>query len=193
VFIFLFKAYLHKDIPTIYMTLFYRVPHCEPTGWPLTGSSRPSQKIRHHRKVPTSRQRLATIFPHFPTFSHPPPRERLFFTLLRFIFRTARLKSAFCDFVKRFAARGRRDRPREMEHISRGSSFGDFVTILTERSMQDVTVERFRVIFTTIAITRKLYIVTVYIEYYTLYILSTTVIHANKNKTKRESALYSSN
>jgi hypothetical protein len=35
------------------------------------------------------------------------------------------------------------------------STFGDFITILTERSMQDVMVERFAVIFTAIAITRK--------------------------------------
>ncbi len=31
---------------------------------------------------------------------------------------------------------------REMENISRGSTFGDFVTIRTEASMQDVTVAR---------------------------------------------------
>jgi hypothetical protein len=29
-----------------------------------------------------------------------------------------------------------------MENVSRGSDFGDFVTILTEGSMQDVTVAR---------------------------------------------------
>jgi hypothetical protein len=34
------------------------------------------------------------------------------------------------------------DRPREMENISRGPTFGDFVTILTEVSMQDNTVAR---------------------------------------------------
>jgi hypothetical protein len=45
---------------------------------------------------------------------------------------------------------------REMENISRGPTFGDFVTILTERSMQDVMVERSRVIFMAIAITRKI-------------------------------------
>jgi hypothetical protein len=47
---------------------------------------------------------------------------------------------------------------REMENISRGSTrtFGDFVTILTDRSMRDVTVERSRVIFTAIVITRKI-------------------------------------
>ncbi len=45
---------------------------------------------------------------------------------------------------------------REMENISRGPIFRDFVTILTERSMQDVTVERFRVIFTAIVIARKI-------------------------------------
>jgi hypothetical protein len=44
----------------------------------------------------------------------------------------------------------------QMENISRGSTFGDFVTILTERSMQDVTVERSEVIFTAIAIARKI-------------------------------------
>jgi hypothetical protein len=32
--------------------------------------------------------------------------------------------------------------PREMENISRGSIFGDFVTICTVASMQDVTVAR---------------------------------------------------
>ncbi len=31
---------------------------------------------------------------------------------------------------------------REMENISRGSTFGDFVTIRTEGSMEDVTVAR---------------------------------------------------
>ncbi len=31
---------------------------------------------------------------------------------------------------------------REMENVSRGPTFGDLVTILTERSMQDVTVAR---------------------------------------------------
>jgi hypothetical protein len=35
-----------------------------------------------------------------------------------------------------------RGRTREMENISRGSGFGDFVTIRTEVSMQDVTVAR---------------------------------------------------
>jgi hypothetical protein len=39
-----------------------------------------------------------------------------------------------------------------MENISRVTTLGDFVTILTERSMQDVTVERSQVIFTVIAI-----------------------------------------
>jgi hypothetical protein len=33
-------------------------------------------------------------------------------------------------------------KPREMENISRGSTFGDHVTIRTEASMQDVTVAR---------------------------------------------------
>jgi hypothetical protein len=42
---------------------------------------------------------------------------------------------------------------REMENISRGPSFGDFVTILTERSMQDLTLERSQVIFA--AVTRN--------------------------------------
>ncbi len=45
---------------------------------------------------------------------------------------------------------------REMENISRDSAFGDYVTILTERSRRDVTVERSQVIFTAIAITRKI-------------------------------------
>jgi hypothetical protein len=31
---------------------------------------------------------------------------------------------------------------REMENISRGPTFGDFVTIRTEASMQDITVAR---------------------------------------------------
>jgi hypothetical protein len=34
-----------------------------------------------------------------------------------------------------------------MENMSRGSIFGDFVTILKKRSMQDVKVERSRVMF----------------------------------------------
>jgi hypothetical protein len=43
-----------------------------------------------------------------------------------------------------------------MENISKGPTFRDFVTILTETSMQDVTVARSREIFTAIAITRKI-------------------------------------
>jgi hypothetical protein len=35
--------------------------------------------------------------------------------------------------------------PREMENISRGPTFGDFVTIRTEASMQDITVARLQV------------------------------------------------
>ncbi len=35
-------------------------------------------------------------------------------------------------------------KPREMENISRGSTFGDFVTILTQGPMQDNTVARLR-------------------------------------------------
>jgi hypothetical protein len=31
---------------------------------------------------------------------------------------------------------------KEMENIRRGPTYGDFVTILTERSMQDITVTR---------------------------------------------------
>jgi hypothetical protein len=42
------------------------------------------------------------------------------------------------------------------EELSRGPTFRDFVTILTETSMQDVTVARSREIFTAIAITRKI-------------------------------------
>jgi hypothetical protein len=34
---------------------------------------------------------------------------------------------------------------REMENISRGPTFGDFVTILTEGSIQDVTVARLQI------------------------------------------------
>jgi hypothetical protein len=41
-------------------------------------------------------------------------------------------------------------RTREMENISRGPTFWDFVNILTERSIQYVTVERPQVIFTAI-------------------------------------------
>ncbi len=72
------------------------------------------------------------------------------------------------------------DLSREMENIS---TFGDFVTILTEKSMQDVTVERPRVIFTAIAITRKI------LQCYCVHI--GTVIPADI--TKGESALYSNN
>jgi hypothetical protein len=43
-----------------------------------------------------------------------------------------------------------------MENKRRGPIFGDFVTILTESSMQDVRVEMSRVIFTAIAIRRKI-------------------------------------
>jgi hypothetical protein len=79
--------------------------------------------------------------------------------------------------------------------ISRGSTFGDFVTILTERSMQDVTVERSRVNFSTNAITRK--IVQCYCVHrvvYTLYSFSTNVTPAYITRiTRGESALYSSN
>jgi hypothetical protein len=45
--------------------------------------------------------------------------------------------------------------PREMENISRGPTLGDFVTIFTDTSMQDVTVARSQEIFVAIAITRK--------------------------------------
>jgi hypothetical protein len=45
--------------------------------------------------------------------------------------------------------------PREMENISRGPTFGDFVTILTERSMQDVTVARSQIIFMVIGVHAK--------------------------------------
>jgi hypothetical protein len=38
-----------------------------------------------------------------------------------------------------------RDYPREMKNISRGPTFGDFVTISTEGSMQEVTVARLQV------------------------------------------------
>jgi hypothetical protein len=36
-------------------------------------------------------------------------------------------------------------KPRDMENISRGSTFGEFATILTEGSMQDVKVKDYRV------------------------------------------------
>ncbi len=85
-------AWVHKDIPTIYIKFFNRVHRCEPIGWPLTGSSRPSQKIRHLRKVPTSGQRLATIFPHLPGGDY--------FYIAEVYYRTARLKFVFCDFVR---------------------------------------------------------------------------------------------
>ncbi len=49
-----------------------------------------------------------------------------------------------------------------MENISWGPTFGDFVTILIETSMQDVTVARSQEIFVAIAIQEKLYSVTVY-------------------------------
>jgi hypothetical protein len=52
---------------------------------------------------------------------------------------------------------------REMENISRGSTFADFVTILTERSMQDVTFERSRVILQPLPLQEKLHSVAVYI------------------------------
>jgi hypothetical protein len=67
---------------------------------------------------------------------------------------------------------------RDEEYLSRGSTFGDFVTILTERLMQDITVERSRVIFTAIAITRKI-VLQCYCEHRvvcTLYSFSTRVI-----------------
>jgi hypothetical protein len=50
-----------------------------------------------------------------------------------------------------------------MENISRGPTFGDVVTILTERSMQDIKIEKSQEIFTAIVIKRKFYSVTVYI------------------------------
>jgi hypothetical protein len=43
------------------------------------------------------------------------------------------------------------DLAREIETLSRGPVFGYFVTILTERSMHNVTVERSQVIFTAVA------------------------------------------
>jgi hypothetical protein len=80
---------------------------------------------------------------------------------------------------------------REMKNIS---TFGDFVTILPEKSMQDVMVERSRVIFTAITITRKIlqcYCVHRVVYLYTLNSFLTTVIPADI--TKGESALYSNN
>jgi hypothetical protein len=44
-----------------------------------------------------------------------------------------------------------------MENIVRGPTFEDFVTILTERSMQDVTVARSRVILWSLPLQEKLY------------------------------------
>jgi hypothetical protein len=43
-----------------------------------------------------------------------------------------------------------------MENISRGPTFGDFVTIFTETSKQDVMDARSRKIVMAIAITRKI-------------------------------------
>jgi hypothetical protein len=78
-----------------------------------------------------------------------------------------------------------------MENIGRGPTFEDFVTILTERLMQDVTVARSRVIFIAIVITRK--ILQCYCGnrvMYTVQFQSTRVIPADI--TNGESALYSS-
>ncbi len=57
----------------------------------------------------------------------------------------ARLPSSFTWWSRAASARGRdsfKVSAREMENISRGSTFGDFVTLRTEASMQDVTVAR---------------------------------------------------
>jgi hypothetical protein len=43
-----------------------------------------------------------------------------------------------------------------MENISRGPTFGDFVTIHSKRSMQDVTVAMPQIIFMAVAVTRKI-------------------------------------
>jgi hypothetical protein len=48
-----------------------------------------------------------------------------------------------------------KERTIDMENISRGPTIGDFVTILTERSMQDVTVARSQIILMTIGIIQQ--------------------------------------
>jgi hypothetical protein len=58
---------------------------------------------------------------------HPPPRNPTAITIQDYL----KIKSILKLVV-----------PREMENISRGPNFGDFVTILTEGSMQDNTVAR---------------------------------------------------
>jgi hypothetical protein len=70
-----------------------------------------------------------------------------------------------------------------MEKISRSPTFGDFVTILTKRSMPDVTVARSKKIFMAIAMTRE-------IVPDTVLLCTATVIPAEVRKG--ESALYSS-
>jgi hypothetical protein len=89
-----------------------------------------------------------------------------------------------------------RQQSRVMENISRGPTFGDFVTILTERSEQDVTVEGSWVIFPAIAVTRKIVqCYCVHVVVYRLYVQlqSTTVIPADITKGESALYLYSSN
>jgi hypothetical protein len=50
--------------------------------------------------------------------------------------------SAFFGLVLSTPVRELKGRIREMKNIRRAPTFGDFVTIRTERSMQDVTVAR---------------------------------------------------
>jgi hypothetical protein len=52
--------------------------------------------------------------------------------------------------------------PREMENISRGPTFGDFVTILMDTSMQDVTVAKSQKILGPLPLQEMLYSVTEY-------------------------------
>jgi len=73
----------------------------------------------------------------------------------------------------------------EMENISTGPTFRDFVIILTERSVQDVMVARSRAIFTVVAITRKIvqrYCVQRVV--YTVRFQSTRIIPCRHNKRK---------
>jgi hypothetical protein len=54
--------------------------------------------------------------------------------------RSTKNKETYKKETASFKEDGTRLTPREMENISRGPIFGDFVTILTEGSMQDNTV-----------------------------------------------------
>ncbi len=86
----------------------------------------------------------------------------------------------------------------EMENISTlyriGPTFGDFVTILTERSVQDIKVEKSQVTFTAIVIRRK--IVQCYCVHRVVVHCSVSINKSDPCRhtiTKGEYALYSSN